>query len=339
MRKQLLALILVAACGGKPKHVDTIPLPPDTKTAEDTEKKPEETKPAVEQPKAPAPQPVDVPLASPKATVKLVNAGKGKKAPIKIAPKAGAKQTIQLALDFLGRQGDGANAVSEQSPTTLLAADVETSDVGADGAKFRVTISGADAKDVQGAKVPADKFKPLVEKLVGSTISGTVGPDGSASGVTFHMDGVSDQMQVGAISYLVSVLLPISPVVLPAEPIGQGAKWTVTTTEKVADQVEITKTANYELVAVKPGVWTIKGTMKITGVDQEFSDPQDPSSKKKVSGIGGSGTIEATINDGAVLAAMKQSLTTDFRVQGTDEKQQPVDAKLHLEQTNAITTK
>ena len=335
MRKQLLALVLVAACGGKQKHVDTVPLPPDPKVTEE-EKKPEE-KPA-EQPKPPEPQPIDVPIATPKPTVKLVNAGKGKKAPLKIAPKAGTKQTIELALDFVGGQDGPPEAGGKQdqtAPTVILAADIETKEVGADGlAKFQLTISGVDAKDAPGSKVPASQFKQELSSLIGSSIAGTVGADGSTSGMTLHMDAVSDQKQIGALAYLKTALLPLWPV-LPAEAIGPGAKWTVTSSDKIADQVDVTKTVEYTLVANKAGAWTIKGTTKVTGTDQEIAVGEDAAGPKaKVSGIGGTGTIEATVNDGNLVSPVKQKMTSDFTITA-----QTVNIKFHLEQTNAVTTK
>ncbi|HUS32992.1 MAG TPA: hypothetical protein VMZ53_31030 [Kofleriaceae bacterium] len=335
MRKRLLALLLVAACGGKTKHVDTVPLPPDPKVAEE-EKKPVEEKPA--DPPAPTPQPLDVPIATPKPTVKLVNAGKGKKAALKIAPKAGAKQTIEVALDFIGGQDGPPEAGGKQdqtAPTVILAADIETKEVGTDGqSKFQLTISGVEAKDAPGSKVPAAQFKSELQALIGSSIAGSVGADGSTTGLTLHMDAVSDQKQLGALAYLKTALLPLWPV-LPAEAIGPGAKWTVTSTEKIADQVEVTKTVNYELVANKSGAWTIKGTTKLTGADQELiADPEKPDMKAKVGSIGGGGTIEATVTDGALVSPVKQKMTSDFTITA-----QTVNIKFHLEQSNAVTTK
>ena len=336
MRKLLLALVIVvAACGGKQKTVDPVPLPPDPKVAEE-EKKPVEEKPA--EPPAPTPQPIDVPIATPKPTVKLVNAGKGKKAPLKIAPKAGAKQTIEVALDFIGGQDAPPEAGGKQNqtaPTVILAASIETKEVGTDGqAKFQLTISGVDAKDAPGSKVPAAKFKEELQALIGSSIAGSVAADGSTTGLTLHMDAVSSQAQLGALAYLKTALLPLWPV-LPTEAIGPGAKWTVTSTEKIADQVEVTKTVSYELVANKAGAWTIKGTTKLTGADQELvPDPEHPDQKAKVAGIAGSGSIEATVTDGALVSAVKQKLTSDFTISA-----QAVNIKFHLEQVNALTTK
>lgn len=336
MRKRLFSLVLVlAACGGKQKHVDTVPLPPEPKQ-EEAKKEPEPTKPA--EPEAPpAPKgPVTVNIESAKPTVKLVSAGKGTKAALKVAPKTGAKQTVEVALDFQGGQDGPPEAGGKQqqiAPTVVLAADVETKEVGADGqSKFMLTISGVDAKDVTGAKVPADQFKNELLSLQGATIEGSVGANGSTSDLTLKIEK-PDAKSVEALQLVKTVLLPMWPV-LPDQPIAPGAKWTVTTTEKIADQLEVTKTIDYQLVSKKGTEWTIKGTAKMTGKDQDLQGA-------KIGAIGGVGSIDSVVTEGALLAKSTQKLATDFTITAGANEQNPngIQVKFHIEQANALTLK
>src|SRR5690348_12676475 len=109
--RRLLALasilLAAAACGSQPKP-STVPLPPDTTAAADT--KPATPAPAPAPAPTPAPEaekplpPIDVTIASPKVTVKLVSRGHGKRAPLKLTPKAGDTQEVELAMDFTGKQ-------------------------------------------------------------------------------------------------------------------------------------------------------------------------------------------------------------------------------------------
>lgn len=334
MRQRLFALVLaVAACGGKQKHVDTVPLPPEPKPTEEAKKPPEPEKPA-EPAKPPVPTgPLELTLTAAKPTVKLVSPGKGKKVALKIVPKAGTKQQTEIALDFMGGQDGPPEAGGKQdqiAPTVVLAADVETKEVGTDGqSKFQMTISGVDAKDVAGAKVPADQFKQELTSLAGATINGSVGANGSTSDLTLRVEK-PDAKSAEALALVKTVLLPMWPV-LPDEAIAPGAKWTVTTTEKIADQLEVTKTVNYELVAKKGTAWTIKGTAKMTGTDQDLQGA-------KIGSIGGGGTTESTVNEGSLLPATKQKLATDFTITAGDPAK-PVQVKFHIEQGNAVTVK
>lgn len=335
MRQRLFAILLVlAACGGKQKQVETVPLPPEPK--EEAKKEPEPAKPA--EPEKPAvPQgPLELKLEAAKPTVKLVNGGKGKKLALKVAPKSGAKQTVEVALDFQGGQDGPAEAggkVDQVAPTVVLAADVETKEVGADGqAKFTLTVSSVDAKDVQGAKVPAAQFKAELMSLQGATIEGSVGPNGATSDLTLKIEK-PDAKSMEALALIKTVLLPMWPV-LPNEAIAPGAKWTVTTTEKIADQLEVTKTVDYQLVSKKGTEWTIKGTAKMVGKDQDLPGA-------KIGGIGGAGTFDLVVTEGVLLASSKQKLTTDFTITAGANEANPagIQVKFHIEQQNALTLK
>src|SRR5687768_7407457 len=99
IRVSILAVVL-AACGNKAKGPELAPLPPDNPVVE---AKPDAAveEPTPEVPVRPAPVgPLQVTLAAPAITVKLVSGGKGKKTPLKLSAKAGGKQEVELALDF-----------------------------------------------------------------------------------------------------------------------------------------------------------------------------------------------------------------------------------------------
>ena len=314
MRHVLLALLVAAGCGGG-SHKSTTPPPPlpDTKPeAAAPAPKPDADKPA-ETAKAPEPPPgpVEVPLKAQQPTVKLVNAGKGKKAALKLTPKAGDKVPVEIALDFTGKTGMPPELGGPQeqiAPQVIASGTLESQDVGADGAtKFQVAIAKVDAKDVKGSKPSAEEFKSALVSLNGATILGSVNPNGSTTDLTVHIDK-PDAHTKDALEVVHLALLPIWPV-LPTEPIGTGAKWTTTSNYKFADQLDVTQTTDYELVSHKGADWVIKGTTKLSGKDQDMGANGQSA---KVSGIAGSGTIDATISDGKLAAANKSTLSTSF---------------------------
>jgi hypothetical protein len=344
MRRILLGLLVVVGCGGGSHHSTTPPPPLPEAKAEPTPPpapKPEETKPP--EPPAPA-EPVELTLAAPKVSVKLVKAGSGKKAALKLTPKAGDKARVEIAMDFAGKTTAPAELGGTQeqvAPTVVLGGELQTQDVGADGAaKFQVTVDNVDAKDAAGAKTPADEFKKNLTSLNGMTIGGTVNNNGSTSDLTLRIEK-PDPASKEALSLIHLSLLPMWPV-LPKEPVAPGAKWTVTTTQKLADQLDVTQTTDYELVSHKGNDWVIKGTTKITGADQDITAGGGPSTK--VGKIMGTGTTEATVSEGTLTPASKQHLETSFEAtvnvpaQG-DHPAQTVSLKFELKQGNAITSK
>lgn len=333
MRRSLFVLLVATtACGGQQKPKDPPPPLPEPKVEE--AKKPDAPAEPDAPKEPPVPQgPLELTLPSPKSTVKLVSAGKGAKKALKLTPKAGLKQQVEVALDFTGGQ-DGPAEVGgkkdEVAPTVLLAADIETKEVAANGqAKFQLTISGVDAKDMAGSKTSGAEFKGEIQSLTGATIAGSVGSDGTSSDLTLRVEKPDAKTQ-GAMELIKVTLLPFWPV-LPTEAIAPGAKWTVTSTQKIADQLEVTKVVSYELVAQKGAAWTIKGTTKISGVDQDLQGA-------KIGSIGGGGTTEHVATEGALVPATKQKQTTDFTITAGDPTK-PVLVKFHLEQTNALTPK
>lgn len=334
MRRSLFVILMAAAaCGGKQKSSTPPPPLPEPQTAET---KPAE--PPKEEPKAPEPEipegPVELTIPAPEVTVKLVNPGKGKRAPLKLAAKAGDKQAIELTMDFAGKQTapPELGGSSEQvAPTVVLTADVEAKEVASDGAtKFQLTIKDVDARDMPGARTPGAEFKQELMSLTGATIDGAVNPNGSTSDLTLRVEK-PDQHTLGAMGLLKLSLMPMWPV-LPSEAIAPGAKWTVVQKAKVAERLEVTQTTDYQLVSKKGKTWTIKGTTKVSGADQDIEGATFGS-------IGGSGTTEATINEGALLPAAKQTVKTDFTATAEPAPNQKVSLVFHLEQANAVTPK
>jgi hypothetical protein len=119
-----------------------------------------------------------------------------------------------------------------------------------------------------------------------------------------------DHLTAGALE-MVRLTLPALPL-LPAEPVGVGAKWQTTTTTKLADKIVVTQVTDYELVAAQGGTWSIKGKTSVTGADQELQGG-------KISGIRGSGTSELTLAAGALLPTYKASLETQFTASEQDQ--------------------
>jgi hypothetical protein len=133
-------------------------------------------------------------------------------------------------------------------------------------------------------------------------IGGSVAANGAAGEVTMRVEK-PDANTEGALE-MVRLTLPVLPL-LPAEPVGVGAKWQTTTTTTLADKISVTQTTDYELVAAKGNTWSIKGTTAVTGTDQELHGG-------KISNISGKGTSELVLAAGALYPTYKTSVETQF---------------------------
>jgi hypothetical protein len=323
-----LFFVALLACGGSNPQPATTPLP---------EPAPPDAAPPPPPPPPPEqPKPLDLPIAAPQTSLKLVKPGTGKKSVLKLA--FGTKQHVELALDFSGKQTApaslGGNS-EDVAPTLVLPADVELSDVGSDGsAKWKLTVTAVDAKDRAGSKTPTEKFKEQMQGVVGLVISGSVGADGKLGDMAIHLDK-AEKTALNAVALVKLSLMPMWPQ-LPTDAIGVGAKWTVTSPFKIADKLDTTQTAEFELVSHKGNQWVINSKIKLAGND--FKADEHASFQK----IGGTGAIAVTLTDGAAVPQSTSTLASDFTAVlvggpggGSDVQQ----AQFHLEQGFAVTPK
>ena len=249
--------------------------------------------------------PVEVKIPAAQTTVKVVSDGQGKKEVVRYSARPGARQTVELAMDFTGRQDtDEATA-----PTIVLTCDARAAAVDKDGtADVTLTVTGADARPVAGSDRTPQDFKPALAGLTGLTIAGKRGANGAAGEVTLRLarPPASSDDALG----LIRETLPVLPV-LPTQPVGVGAKWQSTTAIRVADKLDVTQVTDYEVIAHDGPSWTIRGTTRVSGKDQKIDSAT-------ISAISGTGTSETTIADGAVYPAHKEQLETRFTASDPD---------------------
>lgn len=325
MVRAVLLVTLLAACGGSAKGPPLAPLPPDPQPAAAAPTTPAEPAAPATPAEPAAPEgPLDLTVPAPSSTVKLVSAGRGKRAPLRIAAKPGAKQQVELALDFgitqsatiEGERKSQADVV----PTVVLAGDAEAKQVAADGtATYALTITRTDARPATGSQVPLDKFKPLLEQTLGLVLAGTVGASGQTGEWTMHLD--KQGSATGQIVDLVMLTLPPWPP-LPAKPVGVGAKWQATRQTKLAGRLDVTETTTYEVVSYKQGVWKIRGKVAITGADQMMQGG-------KISKITGTGTSDITLVDGALYPS--QATTVEATFTASEAEPEPGEAPKTLD--------
>jgi hypothetical protein len=287
---------------------------PDEKPAETAkvEEKKEEPPPApaVELP------PLEVKVDVPPVTVKLVNGGKGKKAPLKYTAKQGAKQNVEVVMSFAQTAKVGTDSDSQIVPTIVLSGEAETKAVDAAGkAEYALAVSTTDARNVEGAAVPVDQFKVALASLQGLVISGAVEPNGATAATTMRIEKPSKLSQ-GAID-LVKIILPAFPV-LPKEPVGVGAKWQTTSNNVLKASagdagIEMTHVTDYELVSKTGPTWTIKAKTTVTGKDQTYKGG-------KISKISGTGTSEIKLDEGALYPTTTSQIETSLTASEKDPK-------------------
>lgn len=186
--------------------------------------KPESTKPA---PAGAAEAPAAVP-ARPPAQVELLDAGKAPLRVLRYTPRVGAKQRIEVQQSMDVKQTlDGNPMPSSKLPQMLMPADVEILSVGSSGeAETRMTYLEPTVSADDPA-VPEGVVKAVSQMLKGMK-GMTVSTMSRANGEVVKMDVANTANLPPALKDMMSSMssaMENMSVVLPAEPIGVGAKW------------------------------------------------------------------------------------------------------------------
>lgn len=315
-----VSLVLVAslvACGGGggKKQTNLAPLPDEKPAEAKVEPKVEEPKP---EPPKPLP-PLEVKFDVPVATVKLVSAGKGAKSALKYTAKPGAKQSVEVVMNFAQTAAADGQSDEQVVPAIVLTGEAETKTVEPNGkANYTLTVSGVDAREAPGNQVPLDKFKVALASLAGLVVSGNIDPNGTMTDTLLRIEK-PDQLSTGALD-LMRTTLPIWPV-FPKEPVGIGAKWqasrsvTLKPSAQAQAGIEMTHTTDYELVSKKGSMYTIKSKTSITGKDQELQGA-------KISKITGTGAADITLEEGALYPSYTSKLESNLMVTLGDKSEQ-----------------
>ena len=315
----LVALLLASAgCGGSSKSSNTIPdsqLDPGGQSADPVAPPPAATAPP-EAPAAPAPPPkpagpLQVTIDASKATLKLVNAGKGARSKLRLTAKAAAKQTVDLLMDAVIEQAPTGQTVQVVTmPTVVLSSTAEVTAVDAEGAAtYRAVVDSVDARDRPGQTLPAATVKTRLASLTNMKIDGTVSASGS-TGVTTYAIEKPEPDTAGALESL-KLMLP-TWVLLPAEAIGTGATWEVSVPVEW-NGIATTQITTFKLVKRTAAAATISGETKVTGANQMLQDVE-------VSEISGSGRVDATFETGKLYPKLKRTISTKVRLkQGAED--------------------
>jgi hypothetical protein len=321
MLRSSIALTLLAiavSCGGPSKpSSNTVPegkLDPGAATAPvDATATPAPAAPAAPAPPPPAAPtgPIKVAFDASKATVKLINPGKGKRTPLRLAPKAATKQAVELLMDAVIEQGaTGQPGQTVTMPTVVLAGTGEVTAVASDGtATYHTVIETVDARTRPDQSLPADAIKAQIISLAGMVIDGSVAPSG-LTGTTTYMIEKPTAATAGAIESL-KLMLP-TWVPLPTQPIGVGAQWQVSSPAEF-NGIATTQLTTYKLVARTATAITITGETKVEGGNQSLQGVE-------VSDISGQGKLEVTIDPSKLYPKMTSTVSTKVRLkQGTED--------------------
>ena len=267
MRVLILLLIIASACSR-------------TETSEPAEKAPEpvaetSTEPSAdEQTTSAPPRGLEaLPQLEVEPTIELSDAGKTPRKAYRATLTAGEKRLIRVSSGWTIQTMYGPLVkTTAEMPSVVYELATEVKKAGAQGAEVGFRVK--DIKVTGGEEVKPAKVKS-VEKVASSLkgASGTVSFDAHGIVNAFSIDARADSsLLLTDMVNQIQQALRTASLPLPTEPMGKGAKWTVTQTVEQRT-AKLTQTTTFELVTVKKERVEVKAEHTATAPEQVLKLP------------------------------------------------------------------
>jgi hypothetical protein len=295
------------------------------------EQKPAENKPDRTGDKQPA-------AAESGVKVKLLDPGGEPRQVLRLHPKAGDKQTLNMTLKMtMGMKLGEMENPPMKLPAMVMTMDVTVKEVSPEGdISSELVMTDASISDEPGVMPQvAETMKSSLGHLKGLSGKGLTSNRGVNKGTEINMPAGADPQIRQAMDQMKDSFANLSSP-LPEEAIGPGAKWEATMSLK-SQGMSIDQTTTYELVSLKEDSLNTKVSIHQTAPKQKVQSPAMPDMKLDLLQMSGDGTGEISSNLGQLLP-FSGTITSHTDLQmgvGAGAQQQKMgmkmDIDLHLE--------
>jgi hypothetical protein len=227
--------------------------------------------------------------ASSGQTVKLLSAGAEPRKVLRLHPKAGDKQSIQMTITAeIANQVGEAQIPPMKVPPITMTIETTVKDVTSEGdINYETVISDASAAEAPGTLPQiVEATKAQVAALKGKTGSGAI----SSQGITRKSE-MKATSGADAADQMSQYLSDLSSVMLPEEAVGVGAKWEVRKPIK-SKGLTISETTSYQLVSAEGDRLTAKATIAQSAPKQKIDAPGMAGVKVDLNKMTGTGSAD-----------------------------------------------
>lgn len=238
---------------------------------------------------------------------KLLAAGAEPRKALRLHPKAGDQQTMNMTIKMaMTMAAQGVPTPEVKMPPMRMAMDVLVKDVSTAGdIAYEATFSDAGAVEDAGASPQMNEaINTALAQIKGLSVSGVTTERGVAKDVAFKLPpGANPQLR----QVMDQTKTAMSQVSLPEEPVGVGAKWEVT--RKVKTQgLNVDQTETYEITSLDGDAVTLNTTVTQHAANQKMQNPAMPALNVDIGKMETKGTGTAMLN---LARLMPASATVD----------------------------
>ncbi len=252
--------------------------------------------------------------AAAEPTLALVDAGAQPRQALRFHPAPGSTEQVRMTMEMATEMAMGGMAMPAMKiPAMILDLDVEVLEIEADGdIRYRFTI--ADTSVGSGDDIGADvaaAMSAAMQPLEGTSGEVTVSPTGVGRDATLTPSaGADPQMVADMRKSMANASAP-----LPEEPVGVGARWTLTT-DMNEGGLQLQQVATYELVELTDTAITLRIDLNQSADAQAFApDGMPPGATANLKSMASKGTGTSVLQfDRVMPASADMSLHTDMAV-------------------------
>lgn len=224
--------------------------------------------------------------------IKLLSPGAEPREPLRLQVKPGEVQSAVMTLQL----GMGGAAGMMKLPAIALTLSAEPKSVGENGdivaeTKVEDVSVGADAA---GAAPMAEVLRQTMDGIKGMTIASTISDRGFNRRAEAKLPAGADAAARHAMEQMKDSLVN-TQFMLPAEPVGPGAKWEIK--QKLKSQgMTIDQTTTHHLLSREGTVLSVESTIAQSAAHQKIANPAMPQLKVDLTKMTGSSKAQFTVD-------------------------------------------
>jgi hypothetical protein len=227
------------------------------------------------------------------AQIKLLDPGAEPRKVLRLHPKAGDKQTLEMTLKMSVETKMGEMSTPAMKlPEIKMSMETTIKDVAENGdITYELVMNDVGIGDESGAAPQvAEALKAAFGGIKGQSGTGTTSSRGISKGFEFKAPSDANPQTRQFVDQMkeFSADLAIS---LPEEAVGPGAKWQVKMPVK-AQGMTINQDSTYEVVSLEGDTLTTKGNVAQEAANQKIQSPAMPGIKLDLTKMTGKGTGE-----------------------------------------------
>jgi len=271
--------------------------------------------------------------ARPAPQVEVIKGGEGSKKTLRYKPDEGASYIMKMSTKMSSSQSMNGQVMGEMElPTTTFMARMTADKIEDDEISYTLTFEEVKA---EGDDMQAQQVGSMLKTMEGLTGKGVMTTRGYNKSLTFDIPGGAQPMIAQQLESMKTSVGDMSAV-LPAEAVGMGAVWTVTTSVEQGG-MKMRQTTEYTLDSVEGGVVTLSVKATQTADPQKIENEQiPPGMQLELTAFDGESSGKTSFDLGWLVpksGKMTGSATVDMKMtspQGNAEMQQRMQMEMDI---------